>query len=306
MLSNRFKNNGQNLFNLNDLQLSIKSKIEDEIKQGKYFFESFPCVVCEGKDFELLSEKDRYGLYMPVKICKFCGLVQTNPRMSESSYESFYRTEQKKLYVGKEEPDSIYFEKQYKRGSEIYSYLKDFIDVEYLKVLEVGCSSGGILQYFKEKGNSVFGFDLNKFYIDYGVNQGLHLQVATLDTISLPWEPDIVIYSHTLEHILDPVKELMKLKQLCNKAYLYVELPGIKNLRNSYNQDFLEYLQNAHVFHFSLRTLRNTLSSAGWTLIKGDEYIRSIFSPSDSCFFESDYIDALSFLKGLENENFSF
>ena len=36
-------------------------------------------------DIEKLSEKDRYGLFMPVVICKKCGLVQTNPHMTEDS-----------------------------------------------------------------------------------------------------------------------------------------------------------------------------------------------------------------------------
>ncbi len=57
-----------------------------------YSFEGVSCCICEEKNFELLSKKDRYGLYTPVVICKECGLIQVNPRMTQESYNQFYDT----------------------------------------------------------------------------------------------------------------------------------------------------------------------------------------------------------------------
>jgi len=83
MLSKRFKYNGKSVLKLNEKQIRIKDQIEKKIEKGIYSFEEVPCCVCGGKNFEILSEKDRYGLYVPVVICKDCGLIQTNPRMAE-------------------------------------------------------------------------------------------------------------------------------------------------------------------------------------------------------------------------------
>lgn len=303
MLSDRFKNDKESLLFLNEMQLNIKRHIDYKVEKNEYRFESYYCSICNGDSFEAVSEKDRYGLYMPVKLCKKCGLLQTNPRMSESSYEMFYKYQQKKLYTGKVGPDEGYFNKQYKRGQFIFDYLEKnlSIKIEGLNIFEIGCSCGGILLYFKEKGNNILGIDLNKPYLNYGLLKGLDLRLSDFKYFDLPWIPDIIIYSHTLEHIIDPIPDLFRLSQLNSNVKLYIEVPGIKNLKNSYNKDLLEYLQNAHIYHFTLTSLKNMLSKAGWALLNGDEYIRSIFTPSNISF-ESDYEEVYNFLKDLESK----
>ena len=152
MLGERYRNDSKPLLKLNELQLQMKSQIEQKIADGVYEFESVPCCVCDGQNFELLAEKDRYGLYAPVVVCKDCGLVQTNPRMSQSAYNEFYNVEYRKLYRGTEGPSESFFDQQRKQGREIFNYLKanGFLTVpEEVSVLEVGCGAGGILHYFK-------------------------------------------------------------------------------------------------------------------------------------------------------------
>lgn len=84
MLSKRFQNDEKAHLSLNELQQGMKSQIEEKIAKGIYSFEKVPCCICGGSNFELFSEKDRYGLYHPVVICRDCGLIQTNPRMRSS------------------------------------------------------------------------------------------------------------------------------------------------------------------------------------------------------------------------------
>lgn len=305
MLSKRFINNNTSSLKLNTLQESIKKDIDRKIKEGIYTFEDVLCPICEREDFDLLSEMDRYGLYLSVKICKICGLIQTNPRMTPSSYSDFYKYEQKKLYVGKEKPDSKYFLKQYNRGKEIYDYMIGFFNKKEFNVLEVGCASGGILQFFREKGCCILGCDLNEEYINYGKNNyGLELYNSEFQQIELPWRPDLIILSHTLEHILEPIKELRNLRNVSNKdTLLYIEVPGIKNLQHSYNQDLLQYLQNAHVYHFTLGSLVNLLNKAGWDLIEGSEYIKSVFRILEiPILFKSDFKKSYEYLQKLEEK----
>lgn len=123
MLSKRFVNDGKPNISLNELQWQMKKQIEDKISKGIYSFEAVPCCVCGGKRFEPLSEKDRYGLYLPVVICHDCGLVQANPRMTQQSYNQFYEIEYRKLYMGKDIPTNGFFNSQYWHGQKIYRYL---------------------------------------------------------------------------------------------------------------------------------------------------------------------------------------
>ena len=63
MLSKRFKNDSKPILSLNKLQQDMKKQVEDKMAQGIYSFEEVSCCVCGGGNFELLAEKDRYGLY---------------------------------------------------------------------------------------------------------------------------------------------------------------------------------------------------------------------------------------------------
>ena len=272
MLNKRYSYDKKPLLSLNKLQLKTKNEIENKIANKIYSFEKISCIVCNSNNFQLLSEKDRYGLYMPVVICKECGLVQTNPRMSQKSYNKFYDSEYAKLYVGEGKPTEEFFTKQYNHGAYIYDYIRRFSGkIENKFIVEVGTGAGGILQYFKEKGNEVYGVDLGSDYIEFGKQKGLNLEVGTIDKLySLKKKLDVVIYSHIVEHLLNPVDELKKLRNILNEdSLLYIEVPGLKNLYDSYGQDFLKYLQNAHTYHFTLNSMANCTRKAGFKLLSG-------------------------------------
>ncbi len=124
VLSKRMINDKKSIFSLNDLQKSIKNQIENKIQSGRYVFEQISCPICGGIHFDQISEKDRYGLFMPTAICETCGLVLTNPRMLKENYSEFYNEEYRKLYGGIELPNDVFFQKQYDRGFHITKILE--------------------------------------------------------------------------------------------------------------------------------------------------------------------------------------
>jgi len=282
MISNRYFNDGKERLKLNRIQKTYRNRVNSKVDSGEYMFETVKCPVCESVESKVLSEKDRYGLYFPVVLCSGCGLIRTNPRMSQQSYNLFYNSEYRKLYVGEEKANEVFFKSQKNKGKAIYEYLinNGFIpDKKEYFVLEIGCGAGGILQYFKEQGARIKGVDLGEEYIDYGRDRyHLNLEYGTIDDIEKDIKPDIIIYSHVLEHILDPVRELKLIKDHCNPdTVVYIEVPGIKAVHKNYRSDFLTYFQNAHVFHFSLNSLKNLMQQNGFKYVAGNEYIRSIF-----------------------------
>ncbi len=285
MLRKRFKNNGKSILDLNEIQFEMKRQIDLKVKQEIYQFESTSCCICRNQKFIRLSNKDRYGLYMSVVICPQCGLIQTNPRMTQEAYKNFYNNEYRKLYVGVKEANKLFFLNQKNIGRKIYSYMLRNSSITKspsdLFVIEVGCGAGGILQYFKEKGCQILGLDLGKEYIEFGKkNYGLDLVVGTIANISIDKTPDIIIYNHVLEHILSIKEELNNIHRLLSDdGVLYIRVPGVKNLYGYYF-DFLQFLQNAHVYHFTMLTLRNLLEIHGFQMIVGDETVRGIFRKS--------------------------
>lgn len=315
MLSKRFKNDGKPTLKINELQKSVKKQVKEKTSEGIYLFENVPCCICGESDFQLLSEKDRYGLFHPVVICRDCGLVQANPRMTQESYKQFYEIEYRKLYGGSDTPTDEFLKEVYQHGSVIYQYLTENLqrEIQGCFIVEIGCASGGILQYFREKGNEVYGVDLDSDYLEYGrVNYNLDLEVGTIDNVvGLGRTPDVVIYSHTLEHIPDLISELKKLRLILTRnSFLYIELPGNKYLRRAYQYDFLRLLQNAHIYYFTQTTLTNLLRKVGYEFVCGDEAILSIFRKSvadcselDKGIYQiaNDYTDAMSFLRRRES-----
>lgn len=305
MLSKRYQFNTKPKLVLNKIQKRSKKIVEEKIYSGEYVFETVNCIVCGSADFETLAEKDRYGLFVSTVICKTCGLVQTNPRMNQESYNKFYDSVYRSLYLGKEKATEEFFNDQLCRGGHILDFIEKNTNIKITNkvVIEIGAGAGGILQVFKEKNNEVYGLDLGSEYIEFGKKKGLNLFKGTLaDFKQLNVKPDLIIYSHVLEHILNPKKELELLSTFLQKESLvYINVPGIKNLTKTYNQDLLRYLQNAHVYNFSLKTLLNLAQDVGLELISGNEDIQAIFKVGDKRnHHNNDYDEIILFLETLE------
>jgi len=324
-LGPRYQYDGKPILRLNATQRAARDEVESKVRRGTYEFETVDCPVCGGVEFEQLSEKDRYGLRMSVVACTACGLIQTNPRMTQASYDEFYNSEYRRLYVGEEVPTDEFFQTQRRRGAEIFGYLVEQGALPKQPrdsfVLEVGCGAGGILQYFREQGCRVKGIDLGEEYLTFGVERhGLDLSAGTIADLELDRTSDVVIYSHVAEHLLDPVQELRHVREIIDPSgALYVATPGVKYLEHSYETDFLRLLQNAHTYHFTLKSLRNLLGASGFEMLAGDETIKAVFkrSPVDSARlagapdqavydsdfdsdFDSDYEDVLAYLRRIE------
>ncbi len=277
----RLKNNGVPELKLNELQQKMKVQVSQKVQKQVYKFEEVSCSICNSSEKILIGEKDRYGLYFPVNACRDCGLVYTSPRMTQAAYGEFYNTEYRKLYNGVETAREVFFENQKKKGKHIFNFLKshELLKNETKYVLEVGCGAGGIIDYFRDQGFEVKGIDLGDEYIKYGKeNYGLDLETATLADISNERKPDIIIYSHILEHILDINKEVELIKNFIKENTLvYIEVPGIKEIHKNYEANILRYFQNAHTFHFTLDSLVNLMNKHGFELVKGNQFVKSIF-----------------------------
>ena len=309
MLAPRFKYDGKPTVSLNSLQVRTKAEVNRKITDEIYQFDKVPCVLCASSDFEPLAEKDRYGLWMPVVICTECGLVQTNPRMNEASYREFYNLEYHKLYHGVGQPSDAVYRAQYNRGRRIFARLLELRalpqDLRQMQVFEVGCGTGGILGYFRDRGCPVRGVDVGREYAEFGSDRhGLPIEVGTASDVSFTRKPDLIIYSHVLEHLLDPAQELALMRQtLSDEGTLYLEVPGIKHLADD-RMDLLRVLQNAHTYHFSLTSLAALARKSGFKLLSGSEAVRAVFRKSredaGSVPVESDYEPALSYLRRIE------
>lgn len=304
MLSRRFANDRRATLELNEIQQGALSRHMLKVARGVYPTEEKPCPVCGEPGGEKLSEKDRYGVPLSVVICPRCGLIRTEPRMTQGAYTDFYQTDYREMYGGKEKPDAEFFEQQLRHGREIVALFESngTIVGPDLLVVEVGCGAGGILKAFQERGAKAIGCDLGEEFLAYGREKaGLDLRTGFLSDLKLPGKVDIILYSHVIEHILDINHEIQCIKQaLSDRGSVYIEIPSVKNINDAYRGDFLRLLQNAHTYHFSLQSLTNVMGINGFTRTYGDEYVHAIYKISGVVPYESDYDDAMRFLRRAE------
>lgn len=291
-------------------EIAMIQSIERKFRDGIYQTKAIPCCICGRADYEQLSEKDRHGVPSRVVICRHCGLVQTNPQPTLRTLVQYYAQEYQALEYNQAEPAAAFFQSQRERGEQIYAYLNSVSNLPRAgaRILEVGCNSGGILHYFREKGFQVCGVDLNQSFTAFGrAEHGLDLSMGTIADIPEDWMPDLVIYSHTLEHVPLLNDELARVREILRDGgVLYVQVPGIKDLRTLYSSDFLSYIQFAHTYHFSLRSLTNLLEKNHFRLVAGDESVNAVFAKDGSRASQvpqNDYSAVMSYLRSCEREH---
>ena len=280
LLSSRFRYPQKPMLRLNEIQRKTKKKIEKAIRDGELKFVAVDCRCGQSKDLGL-SQVDRYGLWVRTVLCQNCGLVRTSPRLNSESLSTFYEKFYRPLYSGFQQADDAFFLSQVTRGKQILDLVVAKCNLKGGIVFDVGTGAGGTLFPFLQAGWRVIGVDVGSQYLDYGRSEGLELHEGSFDFfINRGLKADLLILCHVFEHLEDLDRAVSKIRQ-CLKpdGFVYIEVPGIFNISSAYENNFLRYLQNAHLYHFSLQTLSNVLRENGFELIYGTEHVKSIFHP---------------------------
>ena len=262
---------------LTEEQRTALNKFREKLGRGVYSFEQANCL-CGRQKGKLIAQRDRYALPVNTYVCKSCGVMWTNPRMTRNSLMKFYQEDYRPIYVGHMKAPDDFFTAQAKHGQAIYNFLESRIPLaQGLKVFDVGCGAGGMLIPFLNAGWSVFGCDLGTEYLKCGQTAGLVLEHGDASALEKYGPANLVILSHVLEHFQAPWESLNQISRLLvDDGYLYVELPGIFRIHKTYG-DILLFLQNAHLYHFTLTTLNCLTAQAGFGILKGDESIRALY-----------------------------
>ena len=267
----RFQKVGVPGIPLSDVQkVAIRS-----FNEGAYEYMGNPCVCGSTKPFKLTAS-DRYGLSVDTHLCFNCGVIRTSPCLTEESLSRFYKTD----YLGIYETTDVSIDKRFAEqkvcGEKRLDFMKDYLPATPI-VFDVGCHTGGVLMAFKNAGARCYGCDLTSSGFQPGQDAGLTLIEGDESSLRQYGPADLIILSHVLEHLPHPRKTLASMYSLLKvSGLLYIELPGVFefHLRDI---GMMRFLQNAHLFHFTRGTLRNTLAGSGFAFVKGDQCIHTLF-----------------------------
>ena len=200
--------------------------------------------------------------------CEECGLVMMNPRPSEEEVAAFYASS----YWSERRPLEESFRKQGRFGKHISQFVAKHLESTGKKemssintVLEVGASFGATLDTVRscilDDGGkpNMFAIEPSSEAREAGAKLYESITVIGRRLEELPDHPDLrfdlIILSHVLEHLFDPVEAIKILGQsLADGGVLFVEVP------NYYGHPSLEYVHN---YCFTETSFRNCIQAAG-------------------------------------------
>jgi SAM-dependent methyltransferase len=222
-----------------------------------------PCNLCGGNGFTRLADVDRYRMGIQTCQCDACGIAMTFPMPTEASLNWFYTNKYRKFYRKFEHPSPELLESLgiAKRARHSAAFLKSHgVLRPGVRILDLGCADGSLLRAIREIEPEVgaFGVEPNPAYAGYALAHGVKHIWPELDSVPSDETFDLVIINHVLEHVRDPVGLLSKLKQrLSPGGAIYVDVPDAARYTS------LGDLHIAHLYHFTLETLRGIAGRAG-------------------------------------------
>lgn len=221
------------------------TELNRKIANNEFDTESVPCL-CGSLGFDRLFTFDRYEINQDTVVCRRCGLIQSNPRMTESSCKVFYEKDfYRNLYTPNVDLEGYTKSKfSIDAGKEIFDTInRSFPISKSTKVLEIGAGGGWNLGVFNEHCEQVTGIEYSHKLVELGKTYGINMIQGGVEEVQGKY--DIIILNHVLEHMLSPIKELRIIKKhLTAKGILYISVPNILNFA------FVQ-IQSAHVNYFN-------------------------------------------------------
>lgn len=226
---------------------------------------SIPCNVCGGSDVEQVRSKDRHGQPLRSVICRRCGLVWTDPRLTPDEVRDFYTNQYRLEYKGAYEPRPRQRFRNAKTARDRLRRLADVIRPS-AKVLDVGAGSGEVVYLLRAMGCEATGIEPNAPYAKYAAETlGLPVTCGFYQDAQVPaGSLDLVTMFHTVEHLENPY-EVMSTAAVWLKpgGVLVVEVPNVEAVCQQPHQQF----HRGHLYHFNLATLSSVFRRAGFDVV---------------------------------------
>ena len=182
------------------------------------------CPTCGSTDETLELEKD----HMRIVRCKACDLVFVNPTFDEAHYRQVYASKEYQDIVRDLGINSHEY-RMNRFGAERVGIMSEHLRVPAGRAprhLDVGCSTGFVVEAARNEGWDAIGIDLNPSAIEFGRSRGLDLRTVALEDAGFaPRAFDVVSLFDVLEHVLEPARTLRACAELLAPGgiiFLYV------------------------------------------------------------------------------------
>lgn len=220
------------------------------------------CLLCKSINYIPFENVESFDISIAYVKCKYCGLIYQMPNTNSHRGQNFYSESYRKIYQKSAEPTKKDLWVQQKRAQIILSTIKTLIYGKPERHLDIGASSGILLETFKQAyGCESVGIEPGIAYREFAERQGLEMN-PSIDSL-LEQEPirfDFISIIHVLEHLENPLETLLTIRNelLIENGYLLIEVP------NFYFHDSYEL---AHLTCFTPHTLIEMVKKAGYQIL---------------------------------------
>lgn len=208
------------------------------------------------------------------KICTRCGLIFFSPRPEENDMVIKYNITSELGDV--EEREKFRYKITYddQRALEVYKSICSIREVHDSNVIDIGGGHGLNMKYFLGD-NACFVVD----YLRQELLDGTRYLCKTTKNMPDSMRCELVLYCHTLEHVVDLVRAILEIKDILQPGgLLYIEVPfgcwnEYKNTKNFlthinfFSEGSLRYLLDVCDLSVRYLKLRPTLARKGYGLV---------------------------------------
>ena len=223
-----------------------------------------PCNLCGGRRHRKILQARDYTFVR----CADCGLSFQNPQPVFDDLKFRY--------------GQNYFEYELENEENFFHLMKlGLQDIRFFertssldksrRFLDVGCATGMLLDYMREKGWNVQGVELCRESAEYGMRRrNIDIFVGTLEQAGFPDSSFPVIhFSHLIEHVPDPKTFFLEIRRiLVPGGYVVVVTPNIDGLQARLFRESWRSAIADHLTLFSKSTLAAMLAATGFQVLQ--------------------------------------
>lgn len=194
--------------------------------------------------------------------CRNCGVRRRMPGIVDDYEETYHQP-----YV--EQGASIHPHQLSHFADLMTARLRKFNEAG-VRLLDVGCSTGRVLNLAKVLGFHPVGLDYSNWAVKHCRKLGFEVLHGSLVG---QWETgeqfDIVHCSHTIEHVPDPILYLNEMHRLLKKnGHLMLACPNYGSLPRVILRDrWGTYCLDSHLWQFTARQMRKLLEKVGFRVL---------------------------------------
>ncbi len=222
-----------------------------------------PCFCCGRQDgfrvpLGVWSIAGIGDLDLNIRICDSCGAVLQDPVLNEEAMGLYYKSFSNYTNASRNGlPSEATLEADFRQVATIQKYLKPGW------VFEVGSATANLLSKLKKLGWAVDGCDPSQNAADVAAELwDIQIKTGLFEDLKIkPQSFDLVVVSHVLEHVYDPLLNLLKANEILSEdGCLLVEVPCLTDPEKWP----AGYFTFEHINIFSKNSLINCLLKSGF------------------------------------------